>query len=286
MDRIAASILTIVWSVFLYLCIRLANKHEMSVSMQNFLMFWPASILFLIWWLMIWDVFWLGREMLFIMVVWFSLFSGYANHLSLLSMKHAVNPWYSLMISKSYVILSSLLAVFLFWSPLTATDIWAIVMIVFFACFLFLEPGSSLDLKDKKWFFYALGAFVWWAFLALLNRRILLQWMGTVSLLFRLFFLVSLSVGFQFFHSDDFSDFSAFFSWEALWIVCWMIVFNYGLIHGYAVSPNPGYLNAANAASIAFLTLASSLIFKDELTMRKMIGIVGVVVWISLLFVF
>jgi uncharacterized membrane protein len=53
---------------------------------------------------------------------------------------------------------------------------------------------------------------------------------------------------------------------------------------GFNLAPNVGYVNATNAASISLLTLMSSIFFKDELTLKKMIGIVGVTAGLLLLF--
>jgi len=53
---------------------------------------------------------------------------------------------------------------------------------------------------------------------------------------------------------------------------------------GFHLAPNVGYVNATNAASISLLTLMSSLIYKDELTLKKMIGIFGVTAGLLFLF--
>jgi len=60
--------------------------------------------------------------------------------------------------------------------------------------------------------------------------------------------------------------------------------FNYFMQVGFNLAPNVGFVNAANAASISLLSLLSALIFKDELSPQKMIGIAGVTVGLLLLF--
>ena len=59
--------------------------------------------------------------------------------------------------------------------------------------------------------------------------------------------------------------------------------FNYFMQLGFQLAPNIGYINAINASSIAGVTLFSALIFKDELTKRKFIGIIGVTLGLILL---
>jgi len=41
-------------------------------------------------------------------------------------------------------------------------------------------------------------------------------------------------------------------------------------------APNLGYVNTLNASSIAMIAILSKLIFKDELSIKKLIGILGV----------
>ena len=53
---------------------------------------------------------------------------------------------------------------------------------------------------------------------------------------------------------------------------------------GYNLAPNVGFVNATNAASISLLTLMSSFFFKDELAVKKMIGVFGVTAGLLLLF--
>jgi len=61
-------------------------------------------------------------------------------------------------------------------------------------------------------------------------------------------------------------------------------VFNYFMQVGFDLAPNVGFINAANAASVALLSLMSALIFKDELPLKKVIGIIGVTAGLIILF--
>ena len=55
-------------------------------------------------------------------------------------------------------------------------------------------------------------------------------------------------------------------------------LFNLGQFEAIKLAPNVGYVNAINAGSIAAVTLLAMLIFKDELTYKKGIGIIGVTI--------
>ncbi|MCA9369421.1 hypothetical protein KC721_03915, partial [Candidatus Woesebacteria bacterium] len=69
-----------------------------------------------------------------------------------------------------------------------------------------------------------------------------------------------------------------------LWIGVFGASFNYFMQVGFDLAPNVGFVNAANAASISLLTLLSAVLFKDELTLKKMVGIIGVTVGLVILF--
>jgi uncharacterized membrane protein len=60
--------------------------------------------------------------------------------------------------------------------------------------------------------------------------------------------------------------------------------FNYFMQVGFNLAPNVGFVNATNAASISLLTLMSTFFFKDELTVKKMIGLFGVTAGLLFLF--
>ena len=62
-------------------------------------------------------------------------------------------------------------------------------------------------------------------------------------------------------------------------------VFNFCLIQGYLVAPNPGYISAVNVASISLLTVLYRVFFKDTLTLKKMLGVIGILIGLIILFV-
>lgn len=62
-------------------------------------------------------------------------------------------------------------------------------------------------------------------------------------------------------------------------------IFNFCLIQGYLVAPNPGYISAVNIASISLLTVLYKVFFKDTLTLKKMLGVIGILIGLIILFV-
>jgi len=60
--------------------------------------------------------------------------------------------------------------------------------------------------------------------------------------------------------------------------------FNFFNFYSIKVAPNVGYVNAANAASIGAVTVIAAALFKDELTRQKLVGVIGILVGLLLLF--
>lgn len=53
-------------------------------------------------------------------------------------------------------------------------------------------------------------------------------------------------------------------------------IFNYFNFYAVSIAPNVGYVNAINASSISVVTIFSIILFKDEFSIRKIIGVIGV----------
>ncbi len=50
-------------------------------------------------------------------------------------------------------------------------------------------------------------------------------------------------------------------------------------------APNVGYVNAINASSISAVTILAVVLFKDELSKQKLVGVLGVTIGLLLLLV-
>ena len=62
------------------------------------------------------------------------------------------------------------------------------------------------------------------------------------------------------------------------------MLLNVFIIIGYKLAPNPGFIDAANTASVSAITLLAVVFFQDELTLKKAIGIIGVTIGLISLF--
>lgn len=251
-------------------------------------MFLPTAVIFGVWAFVAGKTLWVWWEVLIVMIPLYVLFSWLANLTSLISMQRAPNIWYSLMISKSYVVLTALIAIPLLGSSFSWIDGLSITLIIWFMSLILLDPNKSNVVSWPSFgrIIPAIYACVWRAWLALSSGWFLQRWVDPLVINFWIFFIVSVVMVLESLISQKTIRPPRQSLLPAFGVVASMVVFNRSLQKWYEIAPNPWYINAANASSIALLTLVSSWIFKDELNVRKFIGIVGVVVGISLLFVF
>jgi len=215
-------------------------------------------------------------------------FSYLGNLFSLKSIEQSPNPGYSLIISKSYVVFTTIASIFLFNSALTLKSAFAIVLIIFFSILLVVDKTANKQVlvENKRWLVLAIAAFFCWGMLAIASKYLLI--IG-VDIITRLIYSMTISslfvvaeIAVKKYSVKDISLQQAF---VLLLIGISATAFNYYMQVGFDLAPNIGYVNAVNAASIAGVSLFSSILFKDELTPRKYIGVLGVILGLILLVV-
>lgn len=146
------------------------------------------------------------------------------------------------------------------------------------------KKGKRLK-NNWQWFIYALGAFFCWGFLALFSKYILSQGINVFVYLFYLSLFVGIFISAEIkLKKRKFLIKNS--NYKLLFLIGFFgALFNLFGQFGYLYSPNPGYINAVNASSISLLTLLSAYFFKDELNLRKVIGVAGVTVGLIILLV-
>jgi drug/metabolite transporter (DMT)-like permease len=272
-------------SVVLYLFIRKSKDVGMPTDIQNLAMFLPQAVFMAIYTLAQGNSFKVSLVDILTIVVAAIFLSWLGNIASLRALVKAPNPGYSLVISKSYVLMTSILSVWIFGSALTGKSIIAIVLIVIFSAVIILERKEMNIKRDKGWIWLTLAAFLAWGFLALVFKYLTNKGLLPAVMLFYMALFVSILILAQLVLKRAQIKFEK--NYWSLFLVIGLAsaLFNLFMVVGYKYAPNPGYINAANAGSIALVTVFSALIFKDELNIRKVIGVVGVVGSLILLFI-
>lgn len=285
MNWIIASLLMFISSVALYLSVRKSNELKTPQQLNNLAMFLIPVLVYLPLTIKSSTNFTLKPIEYLIILIQAIFFSYLGNKFSLKGIEYAPNPGYSLIISKSYVVFTAIASVFIFSAPLTIKTIIAIGLIILFSAFITIDKNKDRTTSNKLWLPYTMVAFFCWGFLALSSKYLLNIGVPILTRLILSMIVTTIIILGEIIYKKV--------NWENLrkdqvktlvLIGLFGASFNYFMQVGFNLSPNVGFVNAANAASISLLTLMSSFLFKDELTVKKMIGILGVTTGLIMLF--
>lgn len=286
MNWILAAFLMFSSSVLMYLLVRYATRLNISASMQNVSMFIIPTL------------FYIGIAGIqninlsltlyewIVIIVTAVGFSYFGSRFSMDSIVEAPNPGYSLIISKSYVVMTSIASIFLFRQELTVRSAIAIVCIVVFSSFIMIDPHVHQQKSKIKqsWLLLAIGAFFCWGMLALASKYLLNMGVSVISRLVWVSGIASLLFAWdakkQLIRISNFS-LRQFVVFGIIGLLS--AAFNYFMQVGIQFAPNVGYINAVNASSISAVTVGAVLLFHDNFSKRKFLGVVGVTVGLILL---
>lgn len=221
-----------------------------------------------------------------VIIVASTVFAYTANKLSLKAIAIAPNPGYSLVLSKSYVLFTTLVAVTLLNADLTAVKALAIFLIVAFSAVIMVNPKDTKKTvaKGDNWVLLSLAAFFGWGMLSLSSKYLFSHGVETIPFLIYLYAIVTVCIiSFDKVHIGKLKGISRRDWLLLIGVGIFSTLFNLGQFEAINLAPNVGYVNAINAGSIAAVTLSAMLVFKDELTPKKAIGIAGVTAGLLLL---
>jgi drug/metabolite transporter (DMT)-like permease len=273
-------------SVALYLFVRKSNALKTPQQLNNLAMFLIPVIVYLIIIIGTPTNFVLKPFEYFLIVIQGIFFSYLGNKFSLKGIEYAPNPGYSLIISKSYVVFTAIASIFLFNAPLTFNSVIAMLCIIGFSALIMVDKNKTKSESKALWLPYTIGAFFCWGFLALSSKYLLNVGVPILTRLILSMLVVTVLI----FGEVALKKINIFNINKSQLLTLLMIgifgaSFNYFMQVGFDLAPNVGFVNAANAASISLLSLMSYLFFKDELSIKKMIGIVGVTIGLIVLFI-
>lgn len=280
MNWIVASALMFWSSVGMYLLVRKCAMMKVPQELLNIAMFLIPLFFYL-------PLSYLSHVTLSVSLYQFALlfvtayfFSYWGNVFSLKSITYAPNPGYSLVLSKSYVVFTTLIAIILFGSEFSIkAGISILLIIVGSALVMIGKPKADQSHVKSSWLPLAFGSFFCWGMLALMSKYLLQQGVLIYTRLIYVQAIVSI-----FILNDmrrkriNFSLIKPSQGAILLFIGFFATAFNYFMQVGFQLAPNIGYVNAVNASSIAVVSLGAAYFFHDELTKKKLLGIVIVTV--------
>lgn len=286
MNWIVASLLMFFSSVALYLFVRKSNILKTPQQLNNLAMFLIPTVVYLLVAMGTPTRFILNPFEYFLIIIQAIFFSYLGNVFSLKGIQYSPNPGYSLMISKSYVVFTAIVSIYLFDASLTSKSVIAILCIIFFGALITIDKDKDTSKSNALWLPYTIGAF-FCAGLSALSSKYLLN-LGVpilTRLIYSMMVVTALILGEIHVKKISFKKVSRPQLFTLLLIGIFGSSFNYFMQVAFNLAPNVGFVNATNAASISLLTLLSYFIYKDELSIKKMIGIVGVTIGLIVLFI-
>lgn len=278
MNWVIAALIVFVSSTVLYLTLRKIN--EVNDEIKNLTLFLPPG-LFLFFYSLIKRISFNinTRDLLLIILISFFLWLG--NVFMLKSVKRAPNPGYTVLIGKSYVAMTVLLSPLIFGSFISPASVILVLLILFFLSLILIDKKTKGKMVDNSWVTYAFATLIFWGLQALLTVG--MKNIDPIILLMYLAFFSSLMIGGEMvIKKVSLAPIKRNLFWLML-LGASGLLFGFFIITGYRIAPNPGFMDAANASSVAAITLFSAWFFKDEITLKKGVGIVGALVCLILL---
>jgi drug/metabolite transporter (DMT)-like permease len=286
MNWITAGFLMFFCSVVQYLLVRRAVLLKTPSQFTNLAMFLVPLGVYGLWAYATGVSLSVSPYQFLILAVLAFFFSYLGNVFSLKSIEYAPNPGYSLVLSKSYVVFTTLAAIPLFGSSLTPKAAAAILLIV--ACSALISIDRKKDVQPShvrpSWLPLAFGAFFCWGMLSITSKYLLTIGVNVFARLIYSMAMVNLLIaGEMVMKKVRVKMLTAPQSVNLLIIGIMSAGFNYGMQQGFVTAPNIGYINAMNASSIGLVVVGSAIFFRDDLSLRKLIGVAGVIAGLILL---
>ncbi len=285
MNWIVSSLIMFASSVALYLAIRKSSLHKMPSQYNNLAMFAIPLVMFIILALTTNQNFMIPLNMITIIIGAGILFSYIGNVSSLISIQKAPNPGYSLVISKSYVVFTTLVSVLLFHAELTLKKTVAILLIVGFSALIMLSQKGVKKVVDKSWLALSMAAFFCWGMLSLTSKYVFTHGVNIYIFLTYIYLVVTICIVVEMMKKKI--AFSGVVENKGILLLIGICSIGFNLFQFMAINqaPNVGYVNAINASSISAVTICAILLFKDEFSKQKMIGVIGVTAGLLLLLI-
>ncbi len=283
MNWIVSSLIMFASSVALYLFVRKSSLLKNPSQYNNLAMFLVPLFLFVSMGLLTRQNFLLSLPQLLTVIFAAIFFSYLGNLFSLRSIEYAPNPGYSLVISKSYVVFTTLVSVLFLNAELTPKKALAIVLIVVFSGLIMLSQKVLNKPVNKLWLPLSFGAFFCWGFLSLTSKYLFTHGVNIYVFLSYVYLIVSGSIILEMMRKKI--SFQSIKNNPKIFFLIGLFSTGFNLFQFQAIqsAPNVGYVNAINASSISAVTILAILLFRDEFSKSKLIGVLGVTIGMLLL---
>lgn len=285
-----SSLIMFIASVCAYLCVRNTKELKLPnalVNLANFII--PALVFFTI--LISTGTSFNIRFEYLILIMIFAVIGNYLGSIiGLNAMKLSSNPGFSLIIQKSYAPFTAVASYFMFASELSIKNFIAIIVIIFFVLLMGYERSKDKNdnrsfINKKMWIILSLIACLIWGANALFAKYLIVAGVDIYVRLFYITLFTSLTSIFEITRQKIKIDFNKKNILTLLGVGIFFTFFYIFMQKAYEVAPNIGYVNVINTSSITALTILSTIFFKDKLTAKMVISVIGVTLGVILILI-
>ncbi len=217
------------------------------------------------------------------------VFNYIGSSLSYLAIQQAPNTGYSVIIQKSYAIYTTIASALLFGSEFSTGKFFIVLLIIFFTGLIIVDKkkdsrGQATNVIGT-WAIYSIISLFLFGSVSLSSKWVAVSGSDPTVLLFWIVFITSV-VSVTDALLDKKESLLKITKQQLVYLVSMALavtVFYLSKNYSDVNAPNVGYSSAINASSNAALAIASAYFFKEELNLRKAIGVVGVIVGIVIL---
>lgn len=286
------SSITFVTTVTVGLLIRKLYLNGVPTKLQLGMQFILPFFGFLIWILFQPQLLKINFSHLLLIIIYAVVFTQLGTIMAVKSITLAKNPGYALAITRTNVLIVTILSIFLFSSRLSWISFIAIMMIFVFSFFLLDYSNKNNDKKKFIWFWYALGSSFLTSGYALGSKYFISVDIPLLTRMFYAFLVMGSISAVDLFVSERENLFISKIKINKVNLIFLIgigistFLFNIFAQLAFEYAPNPGFVNAYTSVSIIPVTYLSAYLFKDELKKWKIIGVFGVLAGLILLFLY
>ncbi|GEM_PF-1796877 len=280
------SLIAFAATLLVNLLIRKIHLNSIPLRVQNCAQFIIPFLGFLIWALVQPSLFRINLFHLFLVIIFAVVFTQIGTLLANKSITLAANPGYPTAITRINALITTLASVLLFGSYLSPLTFIAILIITA-ASFLFVDLRKKEIRKNNNlWIWYAVGAGVLTSGYALSSKFFINENIPLVTRMFYAFLAMSIMQTADLFISKTKIDIKKA-DFASLFILgISTFIFNVFAQLAFEFAPNPGFVNAFLAAAIVPTTFFAAYFFKDELNKKKILGVLGILAGLILLYIY
>lgn len=280
------SLLAFLATLSVNLLIRKIHLRNIPLRIQNSVQFIMPFLGFSVWGLFQPQMLKVDMGHLALILIFAVVFTQLGTILANKAITLSKNPGYPVAVTRTNVLITTLISVLIFNSYLNWITFSA-VLVITFSSFLFVDYSKKeIHKSNNLWLWYALVSGVLTSGYALGSKFFINQNIPLLTRMFYAFFMMSFVQVGDLIVSKTKIQFKRFDLILFLGLGVSIFLFNIFAQLAFENAPNPGFVNAFLAASIIPTTFLAAYFFKDELNKRKVLGALGVLAGLSLLYLY